>query len=174
MTTNQFSFGEDSVGNERRFLLGLKQLQKEVIWFAVLFLALISIYPRYTIAQSLTTDGTTTAQITQELPALLPKTIVRSVILTAYTSAPEETDDTPFVTASGKPTGDGIAAANFLPFGTKFRVPALFGNKVFVIEDRMHPRMVGYVDIWVPTKAQAYKIGIRKINIEIVADSMES
>ena len=39
------------------------------------------------------------------------------VWLTAYSSSVDETDDTPFITASGKHVRDGIVATNFLPFG---------------------------------------------------------
>ncbi len=103
-----------------------------------------------------------------ELPMLLPKVTIRKVWLTAYTSSPEETDDTPFITASGGQTGDGVAAANFLPFGTKFKVPAVFGDKIFTIEDRMHPRKVNFVDLWVKDKETAYRIGIRQAEIAIL------
>ena len=41
------------------------------------------------------------------------------VWVTAYSSTPEETDDTPRITASGGEVRDGIVAANFLPFGAE-------------------------------------------------------
>lgn len=88
------------------------------------------------------------------------------VNVTAYTSSPEETDDTPFETAMGTRTRDGIVAANFLPFGTRIKIPKLFGDKIFVVEDRMNRKYSDRVDIWVETKAQAYWIGIR--NLEII------
>ncbi|MBD3252034.1 hypothetical protein GF380_06350, partial [Candidatus Uhrbacteria bacterium] len=65
-------------------------------------------------------------------------TVVRTyhyVPMTAYTSRPEETDDTPFITADGSHVRDGIVAANFLPFGTKVRIPSLFGDQIFEVHD---------------------------------------
>lgn len=90
------------------------------------------------------------------------------VRLTAYSSTPEETDDTPFITATGNTVRDGIIAANFLPFGTKVRIPTLFGNKVFVVDDRMHPRMVNVVDVWMPSKQAALKFGHATAYIEVL------
>jgi len=97
-----------------------------------------------------------------------PAHTVRKVTVTAYTSSPEETDDTPFITASGTTTRDGVLASNFLPFGTKVRIPDAFGDKVFVVEDRMHPRMKNVVDVWMPTKKDAYRFGTRTMEIHIL------
>ena len=69
-----------------------------------------------------------------------PAKEIFTVTATAYSSTPDQTDDTPFVTARNTRVRDGLAAANFLPFGTEFRIPDLYGNKVFVIEDRMNKR----------------------------------
>ncbi len=90
------------------------------------------------------------------------------VRLTAYSSSPEETDSTPFTTATGNTVRDGIIAANFLPFGTKVRIPSIYGNKVFVVDDRMHPRMVNVVDIWMPSKQAALQFGFANAYIEIL------
>ena len=105
-----------------------------------------------------------------EVTTLEKKAERYSVTLTAYSSTPEETDDSPFITASNTRVRDGIVATNFLPFGTKVKIPALFGDKVFTVEDRMHQRKQGFVDIWMPTKAAALRFGITKAEIEVVAD----
>lgn len=97
-------------------------------------------------------------------------TVSYIVTLTAYSSAPEETDDTPFITASNTRTRDGIVATNFLPFGTKIKIPEYFGDKVFTVEDRMHRRKEGFVDIWMPTKSAALKFGIAKAAEIVVVD----
>lgn len=158
----------DSLG-DKRWTLRLERLERQITWFTMFFILMISIYPQSTTAQMpFGNGGTTTASLFEEMPDLLPRITVRKVWLTAYTSSPEETDDTPFITASGGYTGDGVAAANFLPFGTKFTVPEVFGNKVFTIEDRMHPRKVNFVDIWVKDKSTAYRIGIRETEIHIL------
>ncbi len=86
--------------------------------------------------------------------------IVLHLRVTAYTSLPDETDSTPFITASGEMVRDGIVATNLLPFGTKITIPALFGDKVFVVEDRMNEKMKHSLDIWMPTKAKALYFGV--------------
>lgn len=91
-----------------------------------------------------------------------------NVWVTAYSSTPEETDNSPFITASNKYVNDGIVAANFLPFGTKIKIPSLFGNKVFVVEDRMSEKRNNYIDIWMPSKEEAKKFGVHYTTIIIV------
>ncbi|HOB89896.1 MAG TPA: hypothetical protein PKG74_01010 [Candidatus Colwellbacteria bacterium] len=94
----------------------------------------------------------------------------RSIVttITAYSSTPDQTDDTPFITASGKFVGDGIVAANWLPFGTKIRIPEIFGDKVFEVQDRMAPKHDEKLDIWFKTREEALKFGVRKSRIEIL------
>ena len=90
------------------------------------------------------------------------------VWITAYASMPEQTDDTPFITATGNYVRDGVVAANFLPFGTKIRMPELFGEKVFVVEDRMHSRFQNSVDIWFADNKEAKNFGKQWSKIEIL------
>ncbi|OGZ10478.1 MAG: hypothetical protein A3D67_03610 [Candidatus Lloydbacteria bacterium RIFCSPHIGHO2_02_FULL_51_22] len=94
--------------------------------------------------------------------------------LTAYSSTPEETDDTPFITATGNTVRDGIVATNFLPFGTRVQIPEVFGNKIFVVDDRMHPRKKDYMDVWMPTKQDALNLGIRRTKIVVLASPADS
>ena len=82
-----------------------------------------------------------------------------TLTITAYSSSPDETDSTPFITASGSRTRDGVVATNVLPFGTKVKIPELFGDKVFTVEDRMNRRYTERLDIWFPSKYQAKKFG---------------
>ncbi len=91
------------------------------------------------------------------------------VVITAYSSTPEETDDTPFITASGKSVKDGIVANNLLPFGTNIKIPGLYGNKVFVVEDRMNKKKSNYhIDIWFPSKNLAVNFGVKTAYIEVL------
>ncbi|OGZ61880.1 MAG: hypothetical protein A3H51_02085 [Candidatus Spechtbacteria bacterium RIFCSPLOWO2_02_FULL_38_8] len=90
------------------------------------------------------------------------------VSVTAYSSTLDQTDFSPFVTASGTQVRDGVVAANFLPIGTKIKIPSMFGDKVFVVEDRMNARYWHRVDIWMPTRYDALQFGIRTLQIEIV------
>jgi 3D (Asp-Asp-Asp) domain-containing protein len=91
-----------------------------------------------------------------------------TVATTAYTSDPRETDGSPFTTANGTQVRDGIVAANFLPFGTRVRIPDYFGDKVFEVHDRMNARYTQRVDIWMLTKKEAKQWGVRKIKLEIL------
>ncbi len=92
-----------------------------------------------------------------------------NVVLTAYSSSVDETDDTPFTTASGRTVQDGIVANNLLRFGDRIRIPELFGDKIFEVQDRMNQRMEAYhFDIWMPSKEQAIHFGSKTAKIEIV------
>jgi 3D (Asp-Asp-Asp) domain-containing protein len=91
------------------------------------------------------------------------------VIVTAYSSSPLETDSTPFVTAAGTEVKDGIVANNLLPFGTRVRMPELYGDKIFVVEDRMNWKKGKYhVDVWFSSRQDAINFGSRKTYLEIL------
>ena len=84
------------------------------------------------------------------------------ITVTAYTNDPAETKDYAIgITAMGTHTRDGVAAANFLPFGTKFQLPEIYGDKIFTIEDRMNVKYNSQkrVDIWMLEKSQAFYFG---------------
>ena len=91
-----------------------------------------------------------------------------TVDVTAYSSTPDQTDDTPFITASGAHVADGIVAANFLPLHTKVKIPSLFGEKIFVVEDRMNRRYTERMDIWMETREAAIKFGLKKAEIVVL------
>lgn len=93
----------------------------------------------------------------------------QKVAMTAYTSSVDECDADPFIAADGTHTYDGMVAANFLPFGTKIRIPELFGDKVFVVHDRMNARYWNRVDVWMKDKKVARKFGLqRSAKMEII------
>lgn len=92
-----------------------------------------------------------------------------NVVITAYSSSVDETDDTPFTTASGKTVQDGIVANNLLKFGDRIRIPELFGDKIFEVQDRMNQRKSSYhFDIWMPSKNEAIHFGAQVAKIEII------
>lgn len=94
------------------------------------------------------------------------KLIVRS---SAYSSTRDQTDGSPSVTASGTKVHDGTIAANGFVFGTKLRIPEYFGDKVFVVEDRMHTRWgKKKIDVWMTDRAAARNWGVRTVTIEIL------
>lgn len=90
------------------------------------------------------------------------------VWVTAYSSVPEETDDSPFITATNKTVRDGFIAANFLPFGTRVKIPKYFGDKIFIVEDRMSRRKDNFMDIWMPTKEKALAFGIHQTSVIVI------
>ncbi|MDO8676430.1 MAG: hypothetical protein Q7K16_02140 [Candidatus Azambacteria bacterium] len=96
------------------------------------------------------------------------KTQGRVVIVTAYSSTPDQTDDSPFITANGTYVHDGIVATNFLPFGTKVRFPEYSGDKVYTVQDRMAKKNSHKIDIWMATRGDALQFGVKKLAYEVV------
>jgi 3D (Asp-Asp-Asp) domain-containing protein len=90
-----------------------------------------------------------------------------NAVVTAYSSTADQTDDSPFINASGKYVQEGDVANNILPLGTKIRIPALYGNKILIVRDRMNARKGdAHFDVWMPDRPSAIKFGV-KTNIEI-------
>ena len=98
------------------------------------------------------------------------------VTATAYSSDVGQTDDTPCIPADGydlcahyEKYGQGnTIAANFLPLGTLVRIPELYGDKIFVVHDRMNSRYgYGRVDVWMPSRDEAKTFGVKYFEIEI-------
>jgi len=104
-------------------------------------------------------------------PANPEPKVVKSlpVIVTAYSSTFWETDHDPYVTAAGTSVREGIIANNLLPFGTKVRLPEIYGDKIFVVEDRMNSRKGYYqVDIWFPSYWEAKNFGAKRTYLEVL------
>ena len=98
------------------------------------------------------------------------KVVARTMYVdsTGYNSEERQTDSTPFITANGEHVYWGGVAANFLPFGTKIKIPDYYGDQIFTVNDRMNKRYYERVDVWFPERPQAIKWGVRKIKIEIL------
>jgi len=88
--------------------------------------------------------------------------------VTAYSSTPDQTDSTPFITANGAYVYDGLVACNFLPFGTKVKFPEIYGNKIFMVEDRMATYNSHKIDIWMPSRELALQFGVKRLAVEVV------
>ena len=105
-------------------------------------------------------------------------TKTRQVVLTAYNSDKAQCDDSPCITANGfnvcKHGIEDTVAANFLPMGTKIRIPALFGDRIFVVRDRMAKRHQNRVDILMKNYGSAIKFGIKTATIEIITSELAS
>ena len=149
-------------------LIGKSTLISSIFAGIVLVICLVGIaIPRATSADfNSTTDASYVAKTTSGTQKAV-KTI--QVLISAYSSTPDQTDDTPFITASGKHVGDGIIANNMLPFGTKIRIPKLYGDKIFTVEDRMNKKKSDYhIDIWMADRPSAINFGIKTADIEVL------
>lgn len=93
--------------------------------------------------------------------------IVVVATITAYTSSVDETDDTPFITASGSRTGEGTLAC---PPKYKFGTKILINGKEYTCLDRMNRRYWEQerFDMWVETKGEAFEWGIKKLEVKII------
>ncbi len=93
-----------------------------------------------------------------------------TVIATAYNSLSGQTDDSPWITASGTRCREGVIAANHLPIGTKVIIDG-FGDRIFTVEDRMNKRYNKRIDIWFRHYDDARKFGVRKIKYHVLASA---
>lgn len=111
-----------------------------------------------------------TLMVLSNLPNPGPKIVKKMpVIVTAYSSTPWETWGDPFITAAGTRVQDGIIANNLLPFGTKVRMPEIYGDRIFVVEDRMNSRKGNYhFDVWFSSHSEALNFGVKKTFIEVL------
>lgn len=143
--------------------------------FAAVSTAVLFFSPGAVVEPGTAVPATELIKAVEAAPTILSEQVeTHEVWVTAYSSTPEETDDTPFTTAMNTEVRDGIVAANFLPFGTKLQIPEHFGDKVFVVEDRMHARKTNFVDIWMPTKQDAKRFGISYTAIVVLERGHET
>ncbi len=92
---------------------------------------------------------------------------IMMVTVSAYSSAKNQTDNTPYKTAYNTFVRDGIVAANFLPVGTVVRFSEKFGDKFFVVEDKMDERYGLHADIWMSKYEDAKNFGLQYLEMEI-------
>lgn len=85
--------------------------------------------------------------------------------VTMYNSVPEQTDDTPFITASGETVRDGIVANNCLDFGTQ----VMIDGKVYEVQDRKNSRYgCEWFDIWSRSVDEALEYGVQEHQVSVV------
>lgn len=93
------------------------------------------------------------------------------VLATAYNSLQAQTDASPCITASGldvcQHNQEDIIAANFLPFGTKIKIPELYGDRIFYVQDRMNKKYYKQIDIWLKSYQDAKNFGYQYVEIEV-------
>jgi len=96
---------------------------------------------------------------TKELPY---RTITTEV--SAYNPLPEQTDDTPFIMASGKRVYEGaIACPRWLEFGTEVEIL----GKRYICEDRMNIRYETNFDIFMWEYQDALNFGRKILEVKI-------
>lgn len=94
-----------------------------------------------------------------------------TVPISAYNALPEQTDATPCITANGfnlcEAEEENVVAANFIKLGARIKIPELYGDKEFLVVDRMNPRYTYKVDIWKKELADAKRFGVQIARIEV-------
>ena len=94
-----------------------------------------------------------------------------TIPVSAYTSESAQTDATPCIAARGfdlcENDEENVVAANFLPMGTKIRIPELYGARIFTVVDRMNKRYDRHLDIWMRSYADAKHFGVKRAMIEV-------
>jgi len=184
-----FTLGAEHVLNQTKTLVGDSKkfvLDVSVLMF-VLVIALYIFYPSIANAdkdylQSHLDEKSTALVIesmqekTKRFGSLpqaknsVPKNTIK-IPISAYTSNVLQTDDTPCITASGFDVCEhgieNIVAANFVPLGSRVRIPELFGNRVFLVEDRMNKRYHHKIDIWMQNIEDARNFGLQYATVEV-------
>ncbi len=128
---------------------------------------------------SITDDSFVTEEPAVVLPPqrLAKKTM--TVVATAYSSEVGQTDSTPCIPAMYtfnlceyfKKNGvEDTVAANFLPLGTEVRFPDIYGDKVFIVRDRMNAKYNGKsrIDFWKKDRGGAVKFGVNRMKMEVL------
>ncbi len=155
--------------------IDLRYINKLILVAACLTLVWESLFPQHaalasTVQAGLLWNDIFTSPEVNTFPVVggkAPRYSVK-VTVTAYSSTLDQTDSTPFVTASGKMVHRGVVAANWLPLGTKIRIPDYYGDEVFTVEDRMNVRFSQRMDIWMPTRDDAKAWGAKHIMVEVL------
>ncbi|MBI5254740.1 3D domain-containing protein [Candidatus Falkowbacteria bacterium] len=160
----------------------LNSSAKTIISLILAVFCINMLMPQIAVAQTIAAEpvevlfksGTSNDLITLAYLAQQEVKIVKKmkVVTTAYSSEPAQTDDTPCITANGydvcAANEENVVAANFLQFGTKVRIPSLYGSKIFYVYDRMNPRYNSRIDLWKKDKQTAITFGVKFVEIEIV------
>ncbi|WP_420597142.1 hypothetical protein [Deinococcus sp.] len=125
------------------------------------------------------TLGASQAALNPRVPARMPASqggTSRTVNSTAYNSEVGQTDNSPFITATGTRVRPGVVALSrdllrIFPYGTRVTIQdsaGLMAGRVFIVEDTMNVRIANTVDVWMPNRSQAIQWGRRTIKITAV------
>lgn len=174
----------DALRKNHRRALSLKQAKRMIIVLVLVFLFDVLLFPLPAMASEMPEDADAGVIVDLDIidePVIinnLPENSDRNVkwsgyyTITAYNSEIGQTDNSPCITANGfnlceHGIEDSIAA-NFLYFGTKVRIPDLFGDKVFIVRDRMNEKYSDRVDVWMLDKQDAKQFGVKIAKIEVL------
>jgi 3D (Asp-Asp-Asp) domain-containing protein len=141
-------------------MASIKRILEVIIVLAVLITVLLLIPAGDAVSKA------EAQEVSDEPPLSQPAFREVRAEVSAYTSSVDETDSTPFTTASGAPTGHGtLACPSKYAFGTKVEI----AGKVYTCQDRMAQRYRNreVFDMWTPTKKVAYQWGRRSLTVKI-------
>ena len=100
------------------------------------------------------------------------KQVINDVKITSYNNHTNQTDETPNITATGRPVREGIVAVsrdfltkNMVKYGDLMYIDCF--DRWYTIEDTMHERHNKHVDIFLFDKEQSLKIN-KKCNIQLI------
>ncbi len=108
--------------------------------------------------------------------------LMLKVLATGYSSSVIETDDTPYITAANTRTRMGVVALSrdLLKRYTP-NAPFSFGDRIFIlglgeftVEDSMHHRWKQRMDIWFPSRREAFRFGKKNLYITKLTDTEET
>ena len=134
----------------------------------------IKIAENIQIDNDITTNSSQAEDFINRLPVNNNKAVMASGyhVITAYNSEASQCDGSPCTTANGfnvcEHGVEDTVAANFLRFGTKVKIPDHFGDRVFVVRDRMNPRFPDRMDIWMIHKTDAIAWGAKTARVEVI------
>lgn len=142
--------------------------KRKIDYNIALLAALLALFLISSLTQSVWAEKSADKPTLPLSPSREPRRAV-TVVATGYSSTPDQTDETPFITATGARVYDGLIAANWLPFGAQVKFPELYGDKIFMVDDRMNERYgYGRIDIWFDApRDEVRKFGVKKLRMEI-------
>ena len=152
----------------------MKPFNKVLISLLFLF-PLVSVLPARNITISLETDAK--ELISGDLGAFYTSRGQSfTANITAYSSSPDETDDSPFYMANGNHVYDGAVAC---PRSYEFDTKLLINGKIYTCEDRFNKRYelalnkdgMVHIDIWKGSKEEAIEFGRQYLEVVKVEKS---
>jgi 3D (Asp-Asp-Asp) domain-containing protein len=103
---------------------------------------------------------------------ILTALLLGNLQVTSYRSVPSQTDDSPWITSIGERVNNhGVAVsqdllrAGRLHYGDTIYIEG-YGFKV--VNDCMNERIKNAIDIWVATRSDEHKVGVRNLKVWVI------